>query len=100
MSDTKPTPQDEYAYGADEVDGCVCPATAAGLDTLHPALSRLVGRYDEQLRDGYKGFGDGTVPDKIAETNWRAAVDESRRQGKIAEVELGELVINRLWEDV
>jgi hypothetical protein len=53
--------QDKYAYGADEVDGCSCPAAAAGFDTHHPALSKLAGRFDERLRDGYKGFDDGTV---------------------------------------
>ena len=99
MSNTEITPQDEYAYGSDEVDECICPATAAGFDTRHPPLSKLAGRFDEQLRDGYIGFDDGTVPDNKAESAWRTAVEQAREEGRQDEVEIGETIIERLWPE-
>lgn len=91
--------RDEYAYGSDEVSGCVCPATAAGLNTLHPAVSKIAGRFDEELMDGFRGEDGsvGTIPSNKAREKWATVIEQTRENGLDDELEFAELVYERLW---
>lgn len=93
--------REEYAYGEDVVDGCVCPATAAGLNTKHPAVSKIAGRFDEQLMDGFRGMdgSTGIVTSDIACDKWELVIEETQENGLSDELEYAELIYERLWGD-
>jgi hypothetical protein len=90
--------EQRYAYGSDEVDDRVCPATAAGVSTHDGFVSGIAGRYDEQLRTGYKGFDEGTATNEQARSAWLAAIDEAQQAGNSHEVKAGKEIAERLWD--
>lgn len=93
------TSQKEYAYGADRVNGCECPATTVGFNTMNGAISRVSGRFDETLRDGFKGEEDdrGVVSNETARKQWQAAIKTARKQDHSKAVELAEKIHKRNW---
>ena len=80
--------QTTFAYGANNLDGCECPALAAGFHPVHSDLlgmDSVVDRYDTILKD-QKGEIDGEVSEEEAKDAWLHALQElsEDKYGEIA----------------
>jgi len=68
----------KFAYGKNHVDGCPCPATAAGYSpTSNPMALLVAEQYDEQLKES--SSDNGTVDEKTAKETWKAAIEYYQR---------------------
>ena len=71
----------EYAFGDDVYDGCECPVTTAGFDTIEPAMSKVAGKFDDIIFDSeqYRGIDKGTVSESEAKTAWAHVISYYKR---------------------
>lgn len=91
-----------YAFGLDEVNGCPCPAAAAGFDTATNEWARSIAdRYDKKVRlqlgtDVVEG-DRGTVPEETAKGCWLDALEEAKlEEFDETPVSIGETVADEL----
>ena len=79
----------QFAYGGDVVEddqgnSCECPATSAGFNTMQPAMSKVAGRYDENMYDEeeYRGRHTGVVSEEEAKEAWLEVVSHFESQDR------------------
>ena len=67
--------QTTFAYGGNEIEGCFCPAMAAGMnpcgvgDNHTPGLLEAAEHYDALIQEKEGGY-QGTVGEEIAKSAW------------------------------
>lgn len=63
------------AFGDNVVNGCPCPAMAAGLQPANGGhAATMAEEYDAVVLDRY-GIDEGTLPREIAESCWEEAIE-------------------------
>lgn len=89
-----------FAYGANKLDNCNCPAVQAGFDptsghyTGHiPGILDAAEQYDAILSER-EGTYDGLVPREVAKNAWLTMIDncineETKRMATKVAIELG-----------
>lgn len=76
---------EEYAFGKNQMDGCKCPALAAGHDPMDGGFAREVAeRFDTTMRNEHE-IGAGTVPESEARRAWRKMMSELKKQTELYE---------------
>ena len=66
----------KFAYGANALPGCNCPAAEAGKQVSGKALF-VAESYDEFVTS-QTGRAEGEIPKKMARENWEKAIQEMR----------------------
>ncbi len=92
--------QSKFAYGANNLGSCSCPAVEAGMtptatspDEHIPGLLKAAEQYDAILSEEVGGW-DGLVPEEVAKDAWLAMIENCREEtteeaAKEVAIELG-----------
>jgi hypothetical protein len=65
----------EFAFGSNHVDGCSCPAQAAGFDVSDDIVIMVAEEYDDKIRAREK-CSEGIVGSYTAKTVWDNVIDD------------------------
>lgn len=93
-----------FAFGADEVQGCKCPAATAGYSPKNGDESqRIASEFDWILRSNER-FGvdgsEGVVDEETAKRAWKAAIGALRVKEDVKSIRVAQEIAEELgWED-
>lgn len=86
----------EFAYGKDSVDGCVCPAVAAGFSPSSGDDSIVVAeRYDQEVKDKNLTTARSIIDEEAAKEAWLSALEHLERK-EMYQLEVGREIARRL----
>jgi len=64
---------DQFAYGKNNINGCPCPAQAAGREPGHDKSTYVTDAYDNKLQTSPSDFG--VVDEEEAKAAWMTAIE-------------------------
>lgn len=71
---------EQYAYGQNEVDGCVCPAVQAGFKPSGDVI-QVAEWYDTLVRN-QTGLEQGVISEEMAEQKWQEAIQHYKDESE------------------
>ena len=88
------------AFGKNEVDGCSCPAVAAGEVLRDSSVRRIAWRYDDlldrEVKDDSSMGWFGTVSEEKAKKYWLQAIEDIEEFGDKEAAEAGQKIAREL----